>query len=37
MSLKPPLEPTYQATWEASPLDYRTAVETGVMPELDAE
>ena len=32
-----PLEPTYQATWDASPEDYRTAVETGVMPEPDAE
>jgi hypothetical protein len=32
-----PLEPTYQTTWDASPEDYRTAVETGVMPELDAE
>ena len=32
-----PLEPTYQATWEASPEDLRTAVETGVMPEPDLE
>jgi hypothetical protein len=32
-----PLETTYQATWEASPEDFRTAVETGVMPEPDAE
>ena len=32
-----PLEPTYQATWEASPEDMRLAVETGVMPEPDAD
>jgi hypothetical protein len=32
-----PLELTYQATWAASPEDYRVAVETGVMPEPDAE
>lgn len=32
-----PLESTYQATWDASPEEYRTAVETGVMPEPDAE
>lgn len=32
-----PLEPTYQATWDASPEAYRRAVETGVMPEPDAE
>jgi hypothetical protein len=32
-----PLEPTYQATWEASPEEMRIAVETGVMPELEAE
>lgn len=32
-----PLEATYQATWQATPEDYRTAVETGVMPEPDAE
>lgn len=28
-----PLEATYLTAWEASPLDLRTAVETGVMPE----
>ena len=28
-----PLEPTYQATWDASPEEMRLAVETGVMPE----
>jgi Protein of unknown function (DUF4058) len=32
-----PLESTYQATWDASPEDYRVAIETGVMPEPDAE
>ena len=32
-----PLELTYQATWEASPEGMRTAVETGMMPEDDAE
>lgn len=32
-----PLEPTYQATWHVSPEDMRLAVETGVMPEPDAE
>jgi hypothetical protein len=32
-----PLEPTYQATWDASLEDVRVAVETGVMPAADAE
>jgi hypothetical protein len=32
-----PLEPTYMSTWEASPEEMRIAVETGVMPEPDAE
>lgn len=32
-----PLEPTYQATWNASPEGIRLAVETGVMPEADVE
>jgi Protein of unknown function (DUF4058) len=32
-----PLESTYQTTWEASPEELRIAVETGVMPEGDAE
>jgi len=35
--IKVPLEPTYQATWEASPEELRTAVETGVLPEPEAE
>ena len=32
-----PLEPTYQATWNASPAEFRVAVETGVLPEPDAD
>lgn len=32
-----PLEPTYQATWDASPEGLRLAVETGVMPEAESE
>lgn len=32
-----PLEPTYQATWAASPEALREAVETGEIPEPDAE
>jgi hypothetical protein len=32
-----PLEPTYQATWEASPKALRLAVETGIVPEPEAE
>ena len=32
-----PLEPTYQATWDASPEDLRIAVETGLVPEPEAE
>lgn len=32
-----PLESTYQATWNTSPEDFRVAVETGVLPERDAE
>jgi hypothetical protein len=32
-----PLEPTYQAAWDASPEELRAAVETGVMPEADVE
>jgi hypothetical protein len=32
-----PLESTYEATWNASPEDFRVAVETGVMPEPDEE
>jgi hypothetical protein len=32
-----PLEPTYQATWDASPEVYRHAVETGEMPNADGE
>jgi hypothetical protein len=32
-----PLEPTYMATWEALPEELRIAVETGVLPEADAD
>ena len=32
-----PLEATYQQTWEASPQELRTAVETGVLPEMQGE
>jgi hypothetical protein len=32
-----PLEPTYQATWDASPEELRLAVETGEIPDPDAE
>lgn len=32
-----PLESTYQATWDATPQELRVAVETGVLPELDAD
>lgn len=35
--VKVPLESTYQATWDASPEDFRTAIETGVIPDPDAE
>ncbi len=34
-NIRVPLEPTYQATWESSPEALRTAVETGVMPEVE--
>jgi hypothetical protein len=37
MHVKVPLEATYQATWDASPEDFRIAVETGVMPEADGD
>lgn len=30
-----PLEATYDAAWEASPEELRTAVETGVSPATD--
>lgn len=32
-----PLEPTYMATWEAQSPEFREAVETGVLPNPDAE
>jgi hypothetical protein len=35
--VKVPLESTYQVAWDASPEEMRLAVETGVMPEPEAE
>ena len=32
-----PLEATYRATWEVAPEEFRIAVETGVVPDPDAE
>jgi hypothetical protein len=32
-----PLEPTYQATREASPEELRIGVETGMVPEPESE
>jgi len=37
MHILVPLETTYQRTWDTSPEEMRVAVETGVMPEPDAE
>ena len=37
MYVRVPLEPTYRATWDASPEDFRQAVETGVLPDPEAE
>jgi hypothetical protein len=37
MHVKVPLESTYQTAWAACPEAMREAVETGVMPELEAE
>ena len=37
LHVKVPLEPTCRATWEASPEELRLAVETGVLPDPDAE
>jgi Protein of unknown function (DUF4058) len=37
MHILVPLEPTYTNTWEASPEEMRIAVETGIMPEPDAD
>lgn len=37
MHVKVPLEPTYLGAWEDCPEDLRTAVETGVLPDPDAE
>jgi hypothetical protein len=32
-----PLETTYRGTWEASPEEMRTAVETGLLPDADEQ
>ncbi len=37
MHIKVPLEATYNAAWDASPEEMRTAVLTGILPEPDAE
>jgi hypothetical protein len=37
MHVPVPLESTYQATWEATPEELRLAVETGVLPEPEAD
>ena len=37
MHIKVPLESTYNATWAAAPEEMRTAVETGVLPDPDAD
>jgi hypothetical protein len=37
LHVKVPLEPTYMSTWSSSPEEMRIAVETGLMPEADAE
>ncbi len=35
--IRVPLETTYRAAWDASPEEMRTAVETGILPDLDAD
>jgi hypothetical protein len=37
LHVRVPLEPTYLATWDASPEELRIAVETGVLPPADDE
>ena len=37
LHVRVPLEPTYMATWDASPLELRIAVETGELPQGDEE
>lgn len=37
LHIKVPLESTYRVTWDASPDDFRHAVETGELPQPDAE
>jgi len=35
--IRVPLESTYRATWDASPEEMRTAVETGILPESETD
>jgi hypothetical protein len=35
LHVKVPLEATYQSTWNETPQEIRTAVETGVIPNPD--
>jgi hypothetical protein len=35
LSITTPLQPTYEAAWDASPDELRTAVESGVLPQAD--
>ena len=35
--IRVPLESTYRATWDAGPEEMRTAVETGILPEIEDE
>jgi hypothetical protein len=37
LHVKVPLANTYRTTWEATPQELREVVETGVMPQVDAE
>jgi hypothetical protein len=37
MHVKVPLEATYNATWMSSPAELQRAVETGVLPNPDAD
>lgn len=37
LHVRVPLEATYNATWDVSPEAFRTAVETGVLPDADTD
>ncbi len=37
LHVRVPLEATYNATWQVSPEEFRTAVETGVLPDPEAD